>query len=81
MCVDIRLARSLEQILRSQLMKGPRDVFEAEGGKKNAFKSPVTTAKKFPLHNQQYRIVTHTYACVQNTQTHYLDSLKQILWA
>lgn len=79
MSVDIRLAQSLEQILRSQLMKRLFDVFDAEG-EQTTSKSPIT-AKKVPQQSQWYRTASHTSACVQNTQTCYLAGLKQILWA
>ena len=68
MSVDIRLAWSLEQILRSQLMKRPFDVFDTEG-EQTTSKSPITAAKKVPQQSQQYRTATHTSACVQNMQT------------
>lgn len=60
MSVDIRLAQSLEQILRSQLMKRLFDVFDAEG-EQTASKSPITAAKKFPQRSQQYGAATHTF--------------------
>lgn len=47
MSVDIRLAWSLEQILRSKLMKRLFDVFDADG-EQTTSKSPITTAKKVP---------------------------------
>lgn len=51
MSVDIRLAWSLEQILRSQLMKRPFDVFDAKG-EPTLSKSPITAAKKVPQQSQ-----------------------------
>lgn len=47
MSVDIRLAWSLEQILRLQLMKRLFDVFDAER-EQTPSKSPITAAKKVP---------------------------------
>lgn len=47
MFVDIILAWSLEQILRSQLMKRLFDVFDAQG-KHTTFKSLINAAKKVP---------------------------------
>lgn len=79
MSVDIRLAWSLEQILRSQLMKRPFDVFDAKG-EPTLSKSPITAAKKVPQQSQWDGTAAHTSLCVQNTQTHCLAALQQILW-
>lgn len=45
MSVDMRQAHGLEQILRSQLMKGLFDVFDTEGEQTTSI-SLKTTAKK-----------------------------------
>lgn len=83
MPVDIKLAWSLEQILRSQLMKRLSEVFDAEG-EQTMSKSSITTAKKVPWQCQRYYTLTvqkrfHclTSACVPNMYTHFLAGLEQ----
>lgn len=75
MSVDIRLAWSLEQILRSRLMKRLFDVFDTEG-EQTTSKSPTTTAKKVPQQSQQYRTATTIHLYVYKIQTHYLAGSK-----
>lgn len=67
MSIDIRLAQSLEQILRLQLMKRLFEVFDAEGEQTNfqishyhSQESPIAEPTKQHIH-------TLTSACIQNT--------------
>lgn len=62
MSVDISLARSLEQILRLELMKRPFDVFDTEG-EETTSKSLQTRAKKVPANSVELKPIdaAHTY--------------------
>lgn len=69
MFVDIMLAWSLVQILKSQPMKRPFDVFHAQE-KQTTSKSPINAAKKVPWQSQLYRnCKLYICMCTKHTNT------------